>query len=240
MTNKKKYNHRNLIHHSTVGTLLLLEIVFGIALSVLSFYIFMKIRSEIFEKELTQFDTTVSFFFYALRRPWLTYIMLIISFMGDYFVVIASIITALLLFFKNHKRGAFLFFSIVIMSVIIDSLLKNLIQRPRPTFSPLIIEHSYSFPSGHSMNSFVFYSLLAYMVYHYTKNITLTFFAFLIADVIILLIGISRIYLGVHYPTDVIAGFVAGFWWFVTVMLIDRTLIFYNVWRQKNISMKKR
>ena len=95
----------------------------------------------------------------------------------------------------------------LIVTAIFNLLLKNIIRRNRPVGYRLVEETGFSFPSGHSMASMAFYGLIIYLVFKYVKNkyakIALcTFLSILIAS-----IGISRIYLGVHYASDVLAGF---------------------------------
>ena len=83
------------------------------------------------------------------------------------------------------------------------------------------------------MNSFIFYCLLAYFVYHFTKNRTLSIWASIAALGLILLIGLSRVYLGVHYPSDVIAGYIAGLFVFVTAIVLDKTVLWLKLRREK-------
>ncbi|UOK59735.1 phosphatase PAP2 family protein [Bacillus sp. OVS6] len=88
-------------------------------------------------------------------------------------------------------------------------------KRDRPTFNPLITESGYSFPSGHSMVSFSFLGILAYLLTLMVKKKSLKVLIMALFFFIVFLIGFSRIYLGVHYPSDVIAGFAAGGAWLV-------------------------
>jgi undecaprenyl-diphosphatase len=133
---------------------------------------------------------------------------------------------------RHHKKEAILFSIALSMGVILNTVLKHAIQRPRPELSPLISETMSSFPSGHAMNSFIFFGLLSFFSYHFFRSKKLTLVITALSIVSILLVGFSRVYLGVHYPTDVLAGYVAGFWWFITILLIDRTLIFYRSFKK--------
>ena len=89
----------------------------------------------------------------------------------------------------------------------LNQILKRLVQRPRPTQYRLIDESGYSFPSGHSMVSAAVYGFLIYLIFKKVKNRTLKWSLITILTTLIILIGISRIYLGVHYTSDVLAGF---------------------------------
>lgn len=116
-----------------------------------------------------------------------------------------------------------MFTFILAFSAGLNEILKHLFVRPRPQFMPLINEPSYSFPSGHSMNSFVFYTCLAYFIFSRVDNRTYRRLLYFLSAAIILLIGISRIYLGAHYPSDVLAGYAAGALWFFVVTLFEKT-----------------
>lgn len=116
-------------------------------------------------------------------------------------------ITLILLFLiKNKKIGISICSNLVIVTII-NVLLKNILQRPRPTEYRLIDESGYSFPSGHSMISMAFYGFIIYLIYKYVKNKHLKWSLIIILSILIVAIGISRIYLGVHYTSDVLGGF---------------------------------
>ena len=93
---------------------------------------------------------------------------------------------------------------------IINNLIKVIIARPRPEINKLVTETGYSFPSGHSITSMVFYGYLVYLTYKYINNkkIKIPLIIFLI--LLIPTIGLSRIYLGVNYASDVLCGFLLG------------------------------
>jgi len=95
----------------------------------------------------------------------------------------------------------------LVVVTILNQLLKRLLQRPRPTEFRIIEETGYSFPSGHSMVSMAFYGYLIYLIYRFVKNKYLKWISIVLLSLLICLIGISRIYLGVHYTSDVLGGF---------------------------------
>lgn len=112
----------------------------------------------------------------------------------------------------------------------LNSFLKELFERDRPSEIYRLVEaHNFSFPSGHSMNSMAFYGLLCWLLLQlplFQKSIP-KYLLLLCFSCLILSIGISRIYLRVHFPTDVIAGFLAGSAWFISLILLYRYFIQY-------------
>lgn len=120
------------------------------------------------------------------------------------FLVIITLI--LIIAIKNKKIKIAIALNIII-EPILNTTLKNIFVRPRPIDYRLIEETGYSFPSGHSMASMAFYGLLIYLIYKNVKNKYLKWTLILVLSVLIILIGFSRIYLGVHYTSDVLGGF---------------------------------
>ena len=121
-------------------------------------------------------------------------------------ICLLLIATVLFIAVKNKKIGIAIWGNLIISSIM-NVVLKDLLQRPRPTEYRIINESGYSFPSGHSMISMAFYGFLIYLIYKYVKNKYLKWGLIAFLGILIILIGVSRIYLGVHYTSDVIAGF---------------------------------
>ena len=109
----------------------------------------------------------------------------------------------------------------------LNVLLKNIVERPRPEGYRLIDETGYSFPSGHSMISAAFYGLLIYIIWKNLKNKTLRLILCVALSILTILIGVSRIYLGVHYASDVVGGFVISIAYLTLITSIIKT-IFYK------------
>ena len=122
-------------------------------------------------------------------------------------VIITAIV--LIIFIKNKKIKLSLAVNLIGITLI-NNLIKVIIARPRPNINRLVSETGYSFPSGHSITSMVFYGYLVYLTYKYINNkkIKIPLIIFLI--LLIPTIGLSRIYLGVHYASDVLCGFLLG------------------------------
>lgn len=212
--------------------ILAIEIVLGLVMSIVSFVFFVEITERVLASS-GYVDSAFARFVYDLRTPRITIAAEIITLFGNEFVLLGGAVLFVALTWKNHRREAILFAVALVMGALVNWLLKELIQRPRPAISPLAELQSYSFPSGHAMNAFVFYALLSRFIYRLTPKIELGFLVTFLSFFLIILVGFSRIYLGVHYLSDVLAGFIAGFWIIVTALVMERTLMFYRLFRGK-------
>lgn len=166
------------------------------------------------------FDENILLFLDNNQYPNLLNAMKFISFIGSSaFLVPAISITVVLLIFRKKYREILMIISASLGSLGINSLLKNIIKRERPVEFFKAIETSYSFPSGHAM---VAASLSFTIAYILTKNKSQASKkkAYIIASIYTVLMSFSRIYLGVHYPTDVIFGMFYG----ITLFILIRDL----------------
>ncbi len=235
---KKIFDFLIKIDSSPALVLLFSEIILGIILSAGSFFVFTKVASNVLNNNYFNFDISVSTFIYQFRNPFLTQIMEFFSFLGKDAWIFASAPIILLLAVRKHKKEAFLFSIALLMGYAINMSIKWLIARPRPLLSPLVLESFYSFPSGHSMDSFVFYSLIALFIFRFTRNKKISITISAVSLLLVVLISISRVYLGVHYPTDVIAGMIGGFWWVTTAIVVEKTIDFYKLFKILNKQIK--
>ena len=177
------------------------------------------IIENVFSNEILDFDNYIYKKISLIRTQNITNIFIIITNIASASVlIIITLIT--LIFFKDKKIGTAITINLLII-VSLNIALKNIIQRPRPIGFRLIEESGYSFPSGHSMVSMAFYGLIIYFIYNSIKNKKLKIILISLLAVLILLIGISRIYLGVHYTSDVLAGFIIS----VAYLIIYETTI---------------
>lgn len=134
-----------------------------------------------------------------------TNIFKFITYLGSAYVVISLTILGFILI-KNKKYS--LFMSINLISItLLQFILKSIYSRERPIDISLIEESGYSFPSGHSLTAMAFYGLLIYYIYKSNINKNKKIVLEILLSIIILLIGLSRVYLGVHYVTDVVGAF---------------------------------
>ena len=167
---------------------------------------FLKLAEDVFSKEILQADIVgyelISSF---LISDFATPIAKLITNFGGALVLIGTTII-LVISIKNRRIGLSIIANLGIVTGL-NIVLKQIVQRPRPTEYRIVNETGYSFPSGHSMVSMAFYGFLIYLIYKYVKNQYLKIGLITFLSILIISIGISRIYLGVHYTSDVMAGF---------------------------------
>ena len=160
---------------------------------------------------MTSFDLSIYQFIMSIFKPTsaMTLIMKLITTLGSTIVIITGIACVAILI--KNKKYFFIFAMSCLFGTILNNLLKIIIRRPRPSETMLLTsESSYSFPSGHTMISTIFYGLIIYYIIKKINNKKLKNFLVGFLSLVIFFVGISRIYLGVHYATDVIAGFIIG------------------------------
>lgn len=171
---------------------------------LISLVLFLFLAEDVFNKDIVRCDIIGYSIIKSFINSSNTQVMKVITWFGSATCLI--LLTIILFIVLKNKITGFLIAINLVIVTILNQLLKFVLQRPRPDDYRLIDESGYSFPSGHSMISMAFYGYLIYLIYKskfnkYVKIILITIFVFLI-----LFIGISRIYLGVHYTSDVIAG----------------------------------
>ena len=167
---------------------------------------FLALAEDVFNKEIMNGDIIgykiiSTFLISDFTTPIAKFIT---NFGGAIFLIILTVVLVILI--KNKKIGLSIFSNLVIITVL-NQLLKRVLQRPRPTEYRIIEETGYSFPSGHSMVSMAFYGYLIYLIYKYVKNKYIKWSSIVLLSLLICSIGISRIFLGVHYTSDVLGGF---------------------------------
>lgn len=163
--------------------------------------------------ELTSFFSTVT----HLGDAWL------------FVIIMIALVIAIIKFKKNIPFAAWLGLSALLGAWLMNKFMKEYFVRPRP-FTAGYIENlthasGYSFPSGHSMGSIICYVLIAYVITAYSKNRFINLIVFPTLILLSVIIAISRVYLGVHYPTDIIAGFSFGLAMVNIFILIRRGIV---------------
>lgn len=139
-------------------------------------------------------------------------------------IFLSTICIILFIIIKNKKIGLSIIMNIAIIAIL-NQVLKRILQRPRPTEFRIIEETGYSFPSGHSMVSMAFYGYLIYLIYKYIKNKYVKCISIVLLSILICSIGISRIYLGVHYTSDVLGGFLISVSYLIIYIMFTNKLL---------------
>lgn len=185
---------------------------------------FLALAEDVFNKEIMNGDIVgyklVSTFLISdFATPIAKFIT---NFGGAIFIIILTVVLFVLI--KNKKIGISIISNLVIITAI-NQILKRIVQRPRPTEYRIIEETGYSFPSGHSMVSMAFYGYLIYLIYRYIKNKYIKWSLIVLLSILICLIGISRIYLGVHYTSDVLGGFLLSISYLVVYISLIKKIL---------------
>ena len=162
-------------------------------------------HQEIMNGDIVGYDIVSKLFKFNVSTPIAKFMT---NFGGAIFVI--SLTTILFFVIKDKKIGISIITNLGIVTIL-NQIIKFIMHRPRPTEFRIIEETGYSFPSGHSMVSLAFYGYLIYLIYKYINNKHLKRTLIIILSVLICIIGVSRIYLGVHYTSDVLGGFLISF-----------------------------
>lgn len=191
---------------------LIIGIVVGLVLCGLLLNGFFQLLDELQDKELGWFDNTVTMPIRQLRSPGLTDFMHAITWMGDRTAYIIFGVALFIFFYLRYQSLIFPLQTGVVLLVSggLNRWLKDLIERSRPTADQLVETGTMSFPSGHAMSGIAFFGFLIYLVWRLVSTSRIRWLLTTLLVLLILLIGFSRVYLGVHYPSDILAGYAAG------------------------------
>lgn len=181
------------------------EVVFVISLFFLFFIVVVSLKTGI----ILSIENDVYNFLSKFITPLITVFVKILTNIGGPFVIVP--LCSILIFFKNTRKKFGIPVIITLgVSYIINFILKNIFSRPRPNILRLINETSYSFPSGHSMINAAIYTILILILLKKYDNRVKGLVISILFIILFVLIGLSRIYLGVHYLGDVLAGWILG------------------------------
>ena len=204
-----------------------LSLLLGLGTAIVALIFFGWLADEALEGDARAFDDATRAAVHQLASPMLTAIMRGLSFVGSTIALtIATIFVVIRFVMWKWTREAKLFALTMIGAGLLNITLKLAFKRPRPVpFFNLSPPETYSFPSGHSLTSAVFFGALAAILTARIKSRRLRVAIWIVSTAMFLLIGLSRIYLGVHYTTDVIAGFAAALIWILVVRFVEMGLV---------------
>ena len=209
-------------HSEKPASLISVVLSMSLAIAVLGIILFSWIADEMREGDTIRFDDNIRSFVHSFSSPATTKFMFAMSFMGSGVLELMLIAAVILCVVKKWYRALGWLALTLAGATILSVTLKYGFHRSRPDVFFGGLPHSYSFPSGHSLYSLCFYGVMAGLINARVRSLWLRVSVFSIATLMIALIGLSRIYLGVHYPSDVIAGYLAGAIWVSTMITMDR------------------
>ncbi|WP_428908384.1 phosphatase PAP2 family protein [Niallia sp. Krafla_26] len=195
----------------------------AITVIIIFIVLFIYISKLISKNALVTFDHTIITAIQSAISDRNTLWMLMITELGSVkWITIFVILTAVWLLYKKKYSLAIFMMAASGIGALFNMWLKWLFKRERPDILPLLSEESFSFPSGHAMGSFIFYGSLAYLIIHLVHKKSWQLFSIVVNALFILFIGLSRIYLGVHFPSDIVGGYLAGSAWLLSCIILFR------------------
>ncbi|MFA4886423.1 MAG: phosphatase PAP2 family protein, partial [Desulfotomaculaceae bacterium] len=207
-------------------------LIWGIAAGSLLLLVFAKLVEDLLYQELGALDTVVGDFIRSFASGGVTNAAVTITQVGSAFVEISLMlfVGGYLLFRLKHTWEAVVLFSSLVGGWLLNTVLKHAFQRTRPDIQHLIEVGGYSFPSGHAMISTAFYGMLGYLLWLSLRERSKPAWPVIVLTLcLVSSIGASRVYLGVHFPSDVIAGFAAGGVWLIACIIGLHTIRKYKV-----------
>lgn len=197
-------------------------LIWGLSISVLLLAIFAKLSGDLLYHQLRTFDRVVGEFIRGFATPSLTEFAIFVTNLGSAYVEIGLlfVVGAFLLFRLKHTWETVLMAISLSGAWLLNTILKELFHRARPDIVHLVKAGGYSFPSGHAMVAASFYGVIGYLLWLNLRNRSKpSWYIVVFTFALIMAIGISRIYLGVHFASDVIAGYVAGGVWAIACIV---------------------
>ncbi|TXE10709.1 phosphatase PAP2 family protein [Gelidibacter salicanalis] len=213
---------REKFHQYDVTLPYIITVVVALIVVVVGINLFIELTETLKSDLLAEYDQQITEYVISHRSEALTTYFVFVTHVGDiYGYAIVLIVFAGLSYFvfKQWKLMLQVFF-VLALSAISNLILKRFVDRARPGIEHMVSVETLSYPSGHAMSAMAFYGFLMYLIYRFRINSYLKYGIIFLLGVLILSIGLSRIYLGVHFPSDIAGGFIAGFIWVVFCILI--------------------
>jgi undecaprenyl-diphosphatase len=197
--------------HAALG----LSLIVAVVVTVLLLWGFAELTDAVLDGQTLAFDQAVLSWINEHRTPWLDASAIEATALGSMVVlVVVGLALSVVLWHLEKRRHVAMIWLAVTGSMVINQTLKAIFGRERPdVFEPLVKVGSLSFPSGHAMNSVVFYAVVGFAIGHVVGPGTARKATYAFAAFLVLMVGFTRMYLGVHYPSDVLAGITAGCAW---------------------------
>lgn len=206
-------------------------VVIGMFGLIASLIVLGSVAAGVRSQEIFALDTWATPFLHGIASPGMDALMNALTTLGSSTVIVPAFAAIAAVLLWRRRRGAALFLAVVCLgALVLNGTMKVFFQRPRPVLPWASVLPDYSFPSGHTMNAVVFYVALALILWSVLGR-RAGLLAMVIAAVIAIGVGISRIYLGYHYLTDVVGGLLAGIAWLLVVGTALRARPAWQQWR---------
>lgn len=228
---------REKLHYQAEDLPYYVTIIVALVVFVAGLNAFVDLTEELAEDNLTGFDARVTEWVVSFRSDALTKFLIFITHIGGKgytFVIIALVIYFLLV----HRSWKFIVqtVTVLLLASVSNIALKQVINRARPSLEHLVEVYTLSYPSGHAMSAMGFYGFLVFLVLRYQMKTAWKVILTTLLVFIILAIGVSRIYLGVHYPSDVLAGYIGGLIWVTFCAIVFDV---FDLWRRRNARIQQ-
>jgi|GEM_PF-872608 len=206
---------RDRFHYEAEDLPYYITILIALILLVVTITGFVEITESLTENKLNPFDKAVTDLVLSFRSKGLTTFFRFVTDLGDRYAYATIVIVLSFFFWMRYRNWKFTLqiVSVLVLSAVSNIALKQAINRGRPVIDHLVQVNTLSFPSGHSMSAMAFFGFLIYLTTRFHMILIIRIILVTALAGLILAIGISRIYLGVHYPSDVAAGYLGGVIW---------------------------
>ena len=213
---------REKLHRYDVTLPYVITVFIALIVVVVGINLFVELTETLKSDLLADYDQQITAYVISFRSPVLTKYFIFVTDVGDIYgyAIFLLLLTLMSIFvFKNWKYTVQIVL-VLLLSAVSNLMLKRFVDRARPGIEHLVSVETLSYPSGHAMSAMAFYGFLMYLFYRFKINIFLKVVIILLLGLLILSIGLSRIYLGVHFPSDIAGGYIAGFIWVVFCVIL--------------------
>lgn len=213
---------REKFHQYDVTLPYIITVVIALIVVVGGINLFVELTDTLKSDLLADYDQQITEYVISYRSPLLSKYFIFVTHVGDVYgyAFVLGVFTLMSIFiFKRWKYTIQIVF-VLLLSAVSNLMLKRFVDRARPGIEHMVSVETLSYPSGHAMSAMAFYGFLMYLFYRFKINMFLKIGIMMLLGLLILSIGLSRIYLGVHFPSDIAGGYIAGFIWVVFCVLL--------------------
>lgn len=214
----------------------IISVLLALIIVVSGIKIFLELTEDLQSKFLSQYDRKITDFIISFRSPEINKILQFITNIGDIYGYLAVGLISSIAFYLKFKNWRFVIQIVFVLgiSALSNLALKQVINRPRPEMEHLVSVATLSYPSGHAMSAISFYGFLIYLCFGFNMNKWIKLGIIFFLTLLIISIGVSRIYLGVHFPSDIAGGFIAGLIWVAFCIIIFNIFDLFRLNEEKN------